>query len=166
MIGLHWLIATIVIPLLSLSFFLENLPKTIKPTAIMLHKSFGITLLGLMLLRLIWLKRSVRPALPAAMPRWEIGLARFVQWSLYAFLIIMPITGWVMSVMSNHIPIWFGLVNLPIPGVPQNPEGAKFLFQAHQIIAWILIALVCLHITGAIKHAIIDKDQVLDSMLP
>ncbi|MGV3740330.1 MAG: cytochrome b [Gammaproteobacteria bacterium] len=166
MMAIHWLVAAVVIPLLSLSFFLEDLPKTIKPTAIMLHKSFGITILALMLLRLFWLKKTGRPALPKTMTRWELGLARIVQWAMYTFLIIMPLTGWFMSVMSDHTPVWFGLIRLPIPGIAKNSAWADILFQGHQIIAWILIALVSLHIAGALKHAIIDKDKVLDSMLP
>lgn len=166
MIALHWLIATIVILMLSLSFFLEDLPKTMRPTAIMLHKSFGISILALTLFRFFWSKKSGRPALPVTMPRWELILALSVQGALYVFLVIMPLTGWFMAVLSDHVPVWFGLIRLPIPGIAKNSAAAESLFQAHQIIAWILIGLVCLHIAGALKHAIIDKDKVLESMLP
>ena len=165
-VGLHWLIAIVVISMLSVSFFLEDLPKVIRPTAIMLHKSFGLSLLLLMVIRVIWFMKAKRPSLPNTMPRWEVYLARSVQGALYLFVIAMALAGWLMSILSNHIPIWFGLFPVSLPGVPQNPIWAEWFFQAHQIIAWILIALICLHIMGALKHAIIDKDKVMESMLP
>lgn len=165
-IGLHWLIAVVVISMLSVSFFLEDLPKVIRPTAIMLHKSFGLSILLLTLMRLIWVIIAKRPALPITMPRWEVYLARGVQGAFYVFLISMAMAGWLMSVLSNRIPIWFGLFPLSLPGVPHNSIWAEWFFQGHQTIAWILITLICLHIAGALKHAIIDKDKVMESMLP
>jgi len=166
LISLHWLIAVLVIPLVSLSFFLEDLPKMIRPTAIMLHKSCGLTILVLMVVRLVCVFKSGRPALPAAMPRWELVLARGVQMALYVFLIAMEMVGWIMSVLSNHIPVWFGVVALPIPGIAPNAAWSELFFQIHQIIAWVLIVLIGLHIAGALKHVIIDKDKVMESMLP
>lgn len=163
---LHWSIATIILLLLSVSFFLENFPKTLRPTAIMLHQSFGLTILVLMIVRLWYLFREKRPMLPPTMPRWEVYLARGVQIAMYVLLISMPIVGWLMSTFSNDIPVWFGLIHLPLPGITPNPALADLLFQAHQMIAWVLIGLVSLHIAGALKHAIIDKDKVMDSMLP
>ncbi len=166
LIGLHWLIAAVVISMLSVSFFLEDLPKIIRPTAIMLHKSFGLTILLLMVIRLVWVRRVGRPALPLTMPRWEIWLARGVQGALYVFLIAMAMSGWTMSVLSDHTPVWFGLFRVPLPSVPHNAVWAELFFQGHQIIAWIVIGLVGLHVAGALKHAIIDKDKVMESMLP
>ena len=166
LISIHWLVAVLVIPLVSLSFFLEDLSKTIRPTAVMLHKSFGLTILVLMVIRLVCLFKSGRPALPQAMPIWELVLARGVQMALYVFLIGMALVGWIMSVLSNHIPVWFGLVALPIPGIAPNLDLAELFFQMHQSIAWVLIVLIALHIAGALKHVIIDKDKVMESMLP
>jgi cytochrome b561 len=166
LVYLHWAIATVVILLLSVSFFLENFPKDLRPTAIMLHKSLGLTVLALMGWRLYWLFKRGRPNLPDTMPCWEIGLARLVQYALYLLLIAMPLVGWMMCMFSNHPPIWFGLIPLSIPGIPQNAEWAQFLFQTHQIIAWVLIGLIGLHIAGALKHALVDKDNVMESMLP
>ena len=163
---LHWSIAAIILLLLSVSFFLDDFPKALRPTAIMLHKSFGLTILILMVLRFWYLLRGKKPLLPATMPRWEIYLARGVQGAMYVLLIAMPIVGWLMSTLSNHIPVLFGLIQLPLPGITPNPDLAALFFQAHQIIAWMLIGLISLHIAGALKHAIIDKDKVMDSMLP
>lgn len=165
-IVLHWLIALIVMTMLAGSFFLEDLPQAIKPTGIMMHKSLGITILILMILRVFWLAKLKRPTLPAAMPRWELWLARGVQAAMYVTLIGMAMVGWVMSALSNRIPVFFGIVRLPLPGISPNPDLAEIFFQIHQTIAWILIALIVLHIVGALKHAIIDKDNVMETMLP
>lgn len=165
-IWLHWGIALVVLPMVTCSFFLEDFPKTIRPTAIMLHKSFGLSILVLMLIRLIYLMKQRRPSLPSKMPKWEIYLARVVQASLYFFLIAMAFAGWLMSSLSNHAPVWFGLIRLPFPGLSKNIEWADWFFQAHKTTAWILLFLIGLHIAGALKHAIIDKDKVLENMLP
>lgn len=165
-IWLHWGIALVVLPMLAVSFFLEDLPKTIRPTAIMLHKSLGLSILALMIIRLMYLWKQQRPPLPSKMPKWEIYLARVVQVGLYFFLIAMGFAGWLMSSLSDHVPVWFGLIRLPFPGLSKNPEWADWFYQAHQTIAWILIVLLGLHIAGALKHAIIDRDKVLESMLP
>lgn len=166
LICLHWVVAVLVIPLVSLSFFLEDLPRTFRPTAIMLHKSFGLTLLILMVMRLGCLYKYGRPALPVNMPRWEMLFARLVQIGLYGALIAMSMIGWIMSMLANHTPMWFGVVALPLPGVAPNATWADIFFQIHQTIAWILIVLIGLHVAGALKHVIIDRDKVMESMLP
>lgn len=162
----HWLIALIVICMLGGSFFLDDLPKPYISTAFMIHKSFGITVLVLMLLRLYWLKHTGRPQLPPSMPAWEKFLSRFVQYSLYFFLIIQPLSGWIMSVAANRIPSYFGLIELPFPGISSDKGLATFMETCHIIIAWIIIGLLVLHVAGALKHHFINKDNVLRSMLP
>jgi len=163
---LHWLIALIVIALLSFSFFLQDLAKPIQPTAYMIHKSLGLTVLALMIIRIVWIKHTGKPALPATVPTWEKIFSRVVQYSMYVFLIAMPICGWILSVAANQIPVFFGLVNVPIPGLVPNEAVSNFFAQCHKTIAWILIVLITLHIAGAIKHYLIDKDKVLQRMLP
>jgi len=163
---LHWGIAFIVLSLLSVSFFLEDFSATLKPTAIMLHKSFGLTVLILMLIRLVWVIRTDRPALPKAMPYWEMLLARLVQAAMYLGLIAMACIGWLMSTWANRAPCYFGLFHLPIPGLSPNQAWAHWCFQAHYILAWILVGLISLHVVGALKHALIDRDKVMESMLP
>lgn len=161
----HWLIAIIVISMLSGSFFLESLPDQYQPSAFMIHKSFGLTVLFLVLVRLFWIQYTGKPALPKTVPMWQKILARTVQYSLYVFLICMPLCGWVMSVAGNRVPSYFGLFPMPLP-IKANEALSKFMNQSHKTIAWILIALITLHIAGAIKHHFIDKDNVLKRMLP
>jgi len=161
----HWLIAIIVISMLSFSFFLSDVPEQYSPLAYMLHKSFGLTVLCLMVFRIIWIRYHGRPLLPATLPSWQKVLIRSVQYSLYVFLFAMPISGWVMSVAANKTPLFFGLFHVPLPIEP-NKALAGFMSQTHTIIAWILIGLITLHVAGALKHYLINKDNVLQSMLP
>lgn len=161
---LHWLVASIVLPMLAFSFFLGDLTDQIKPTAYMLHKSFGLTVLALMIIRIFWIKHTGRPPLPATVPLWEKRFSRLVQYSFYLFLILMPLAGWIMSTAANKAPVYWGLFKLSLPGISPNKALASFFAQCHTIIAWTLIALLVLHIAGACKHYFIDKDKVTQQM--
>jgi len=161
----HWLIAIIVIPMVLFSFFLDDLPKSIGGTAVMLHKSFGLTVLFLMIFRLVWVIRKWKPALPASVPLWQRTTARLVQHALYITIIAMPLVGWIMSMAAQKTPVFFGLFKLPLPGIPADKTLAKNMFEIHSTLAWIIIIIVALHILGAIKHHFIDKDNVLKRML-
>ena len=160
----HWLIAVVVISLLSLSFFLKDLPDKYIGTAFLIHKSLGLTVLFLAMLRIIWIVRCGRPSLPNGMPFWERVFSRVVQLSFYFLLIIMPLSGWIMSVASKHIPSFFGLFYLPLPIEPSKPL-ATFMDNTHVTIAWIFISLIILHVAGALKHHFYNKDDVLRKML-
>jgi cytochrome b561 len=161
----HWFIAIIVITMLSGSFFLDDLPEQYQSFAYMMHKSFGLTVLFLMVFRLFWIHRSGKPPLPATVPIWQKILSRIVQYSLYVFLLSMALSGWIMSVAGGNVPSYFGLFNAPLP-INSDQALSKLMEQSHKIIAWVLIVLIVLHIAGAIKHHFINKDNVLRRMLP
>ncbi|MCC5015998.1 MULTISPECIES: cytochrome b [unclassified Legionella] len=163
---IHWFVALIVICMLAGSFFLGDLPEHYQPSAYMLHKSFGLTILFLMIIRLFWIAYRGKPALPASVPAWQKFLAHSVQYSLYFFVILMPLSGWIMSVAANRIPSYFTLFKVPFPGVVPNEAVAELMEQVHNTIAWIIIVLLVIHTAGAIKHHFIDKDDVLRRMLP
>lgn len=162
---LHWLIALVVIGMLSVSFFLSDFPERYQPMAYLLHKSFGLSVLGFMLIRLFLVLYRGKPPLPSSVPVWQRRIARLVQYGLYLLLFAMPISGWVMSVAAKKPPSFFGLFYLTLPIEPDKAL-AKLMNQIHVTIVWILIALILLHIAGAMKHYLIDKDRVLQSMLP
>ncbi len=161
----HWLIALIVICMLSGSFFLDDVPEKYKSVAYMMHKSLGLTVLFLMVVRFFWIQYAGKPALPATVPAWQKVVSRIVQYALYLLLITMAMCGWIMSVAAERIPSYFGLFNLSLPIQPSK-SLAKLMNQSHETIAWVLIVLIVLHIAGAIKHHFIDKDNVLKRMLP
>ncbi|CEK10601.1 cytochrome b [Legionella hackeliae] len=163
---IHWFIALLVILMLGAGFFLDDLPEEYMGTAYMMHKSIGLTILFLMIFRLIWVSYKGRIPLPESVPAWERVFSRVVQYSLYLFLILMPLSGWIMSVAAQRTPSYFGLLSLPLPWVKPDKQLAHFMEDVHGIIAWVLIGLIVLHIAGALKHHFYDKDSVLQSMLP
>ncbi|CDZ78255.1 hypothetical protein BN59_02565 [Legionella massiliensis] len=163
---LHWLIAVVVIIMLCGSYFLDDLPEQYIGTAFMFHKSIGITILFLMLLRLIWILYAGKPDLPQSVPAWQRSLSKLVQYALYFFVILMPLCGWIMSTAANKAPYFFNMFRFPLPVVPFDKNLAGLMKNAHNTIAWILIALVVLHIAGVLKHHFIDKDNILRRMLP
>ncbi len=152
--------------MLCVGFLLDSIPEQYQGTAYMMHKSTGITILFLMILRFIILHATSRPVLPASIKLWERILSRFVQYGFYVLLLLMPMSGWIMSVASQHVPSYFGLFNMPLPWVSPDKTLAKFMNESHTVIAWILIGFIFLHIMGALKHHFIDKDNVLRKMLP
>jgi cytochrome b561 len=161
---LHWLVALIVIPMVFGSFFLDDIPKLYRSDIIGLHKSLGLTILCLMIIRLINILIVGRPPLNIAL--WEKILSRVVQYALYASLILMPLFGWAMSTAAGRPPNFFGLVVLPFPGITPDKALSRLLFVAHHYTAFVIIGLLFLHVSGAFKHLLIDRNGVMASMLP
>lgn len=162
---LHWLVAIGVIALLPLSFFLDDVPLRYQGLAYLIHKSIGLSILALMCARLFWIAHTGKPELPSDVPVFERHLSKFVQYSLYFFLLAQPLCGWIMSIAANRTPIFWDLFPLPFYGIPVSKPLAHFLEKTHTIMAWILIALIVLHLLGALKHYVIDKDKILNRML-
>lgn len=165
-IFLHWLIAFAVMIMLCVGFLLDEIPEPYQPLAYLLHKSTGISILFLMFIRLIWIHAVGKPPLPDSVNRWEKILSRFVQYGFYLLLILMPLSGWVMSVAANRVPSYFGLFSMPLPGIGVNKPLSQLMGECHETIAWILMVFIVLHVAGALKHHFIDKDEVLKRMLP
>ena len=160
---LHMVVATIVIFMLSVSFFMGDVPDNYKGLVYTLHKSFGLTVLFLMMYRILWIFLKGRPELPKDTPRWEFLLARFVQYGFYILLIIMPLSGWIMSVAANKSPSYFWLFTAKLPLEP-NKALAGFMNESHEWLAWVIVVFVVLHIAGALKHLFINKDDVVKRM--
>ena len=161
---LHGLVAVLVLAMLAFGYFMDDFAAPAQSTVYLIHKSVGLTILGLMLLRLFWVLTYGRPPLPKSVPLWERLLSRTVQICLYGLLLAMPLSGWIMSVASDRVPSYFGLFPVPFPGVHHNKALSDLAFQSHNTLAWILIALIALHLAGAAKHYWIDKDRVAQRM--
>jgi cytochrome b561 len=164
-IGLHWLIALLIIVMLGVGLYMVRLPDAMpKFQLIQLHKSIGITVLGLVALRLLWRFTHPAPMLPKAMPQWQKAVAHASHYLLYILMVAMPLSGWIMSDAAGYHPNWFGL---SVPQLAsQNPELSKTLAMAHGYGAYLLIVLLCLHIGAALQHHFWDNDDILKRMLP
>ena len=135
-----------------------------KVAVLAFHKSFGITILGLATLRLLWRLVDRAPA-PLLMPAWQLVASRISHYSLYALLFAMPLSGWLMSSASNYPVAWFGLVQLPDFVMP-DAELKRELKELHEGMATVLIALAVVHVAAALKHQFLDRDDLLYRMLP
>lgn len=162
---LHWLIAIAVIAMLCFGLFMDDIPQDYKVQAFSVHKSVGLTILLLMVIRIVVAHYSKKPALPESMKVWEKVLARFVQYGFYILLILMPLSGWLMSTAANKIPVYLGLFSLPFPGVSPDKSLAHFMQGSHELLADIIFVFILLHVCGALKHYFIDKNDVLQTML-
>jgi len=165
-IGLHWLVALGILGLVLVGLFMTEMPTSLNKVKVYaLHKSIGITVLGLMLVRLVWRLMAGRPAPASALPAWQEWAARLTHAGLYLGVFAMTISGWVYNSASNFPLRWFNLVSLPSLVEP-DPELKAQALLVHQGALWLLLALICLHVGAALKHHFLDRDATLRRMLP
>ncbi len=163
---LHWAIVVLIIVQYVLAERAEDLPLgSAKIATLAQHKSFGMTILFLALMRLVWRWMNPVPKIPSSMPRWQRLGAHVSHIGLYALLLAAPILGWMMSSARNFPVSWFGLFTFPNLVGPNRPLY-DFLHEAHEVAAKLIFVLALLHAGAALKHHFIDKDNVLRRMLP
>lgn len=169
---LHWLTAGLILILLPLGIYMHELP-TSTPVEVdskiwlySLHKTLGILAFATAILRVSWAMTQVSPGPLNAERRFETLLAGTIHWLLYGSIILMPITGWLHHAsLEGFAPIWWPF-SQDLSFVPKDPDLAKLFGAAHQFTAITLIGSLVLHIVGAFKHVVFDKDQTLSRMLP
>lgn len=174
-IGLHWLIALLIVGNFAGGLLMVDLLNSDNPadkrlgfTIIQLHKSSGLTILTLSLLRLGVRLSAGTPPLPDHLTSTERVLARLTHWGFYAIMILVPLSGWVMvSTSPLGLPtLWFGLFEWPHLPLGMSKETSGAASEAHEIMAFIGAGLFVLHVGGALKHHFLDRDDVLTRMLP
>ena len=166
-VALHWLVAALVFGQLALGWWMIDLPKSppgVRAGWFNVHKSIGLTIGLLMLARLWWRARHPAPALPAALPRWQVLCARMNHGALYGCLLLMPLSGYLGSVFSGYQIKYFGTA---LPQWGWASTGLKELFSAvHYATVWVLMALIALHVAAALRHLIVNRDGVFARMWP
>lgn len=171
---LHWTIAALIVGQIFGGMYMHGLPNSspVKFDLYQLHKSFGLTILALSLVRLGWRFTHKAPPLPAAMPGWQKLAARATHWAFYALMILTPLAGWaIVSVSPTDIPTkWFGLIPVPhLPffgGVADREAVEHMMEERHELLAQLILLLLVVHVAAALKHAFVDKDGVFQSMVP
>jgi cytochrome b561 len=162
----HWLIAALIVIQFVLAYTADDLPLGAHKLALLArHKSFGMTVLMLAVLRLLWRLKHPPPELPSGMTPLERILARGTHVAFYVLLFAMPLTGWLMSSAKNYSVSWFGLFTWPNL-IGKNEAQFDFLRSTHHLLSDALFALAVLHILAALKHHFWNKDDVLLRMLP
>ncbi len=164
-VALHWVIGISMIALIAFGLYIEELPKSPeKGELIGLHKSLGVLLLSLAILRLGWRVRNGFPTPLTTVPTWQERTAQVVHWLLLVGTIMIPVSGVMMSVGGGY-PV--GIFGLEL--IASSPEKNETLSQVGHVIhglgSRILIAAVVLHVVGALKHQFKDRDGTMSRML-
>lgn len=166
--------AVLIIGMLGVGKYMVGLDETdpLRFTLTQWHKTFGVLILLLAVLRLLWRLTHRAPAHPAKAPKWEHFAATFSHVAMYALLFIAPLTGWMLVSASplNVDTLLFNVIPWPhLPWLHNLADKASAVARYQDFHEWAtgaLIALLLLHVAAAMKHHLIDKDNVLTGMLP
>ncbi|WP_170382752.1 cytochrome b/b6 domain-containing protein [Ruegeria atlantica] len=176
----HWLTALLILTALPLGWFANQLAHAIYDPNIAIteadiiwaarlftaHKTVGVTVFFVALTRILWAMTQTKPGLLNADNKLEAFAAETVHWMLYASLVLVPLTGWIHHAASEGFApiLWPFGQNLPF--VPKSPYLAEVTAGLHWLFIMVLAGSLLLHIAGALKHHVIDKDSTLRRMLP
>jgi cytochrome b561 len=165
-ISLHWLIALLIFAGWGLGFYMADLPLSpAKLRYYSWHKWMGVTTFILAFLRAGWLATHPAPRLPQVMPPWQTRTARTTHFVLYLLMFLIPLSGWLMSSAKGVPTVYFGV--LPLPDlIGKDKALGDVLVQVHKWLAFGLAALVGLHIAAAMKHHFMDRDGLMERMVP
>jgi cytochrome b561 len=162
-ITLHWLMAVMIIGNLAGGFLHDFVPAEggQRSLVMALHKSFGLTIIALTLVRIGWRLANPPPPLPAYFSAGERRLAGAAHFAFYAAMLALPLSGWVMADRNTRPLAWFG-VAVPKFGVAKPIADAAH--ELHELLGWAMLALLALHLIGIIKHKLMDRDNLLVRM--
>jgi len=175
-IVLHWLIAVLIIGNVALALSIDAFPEEFARPIVNLHKSIGITVLGLATMRLLWRFAHKPPELPESYKPWERKAAHVAHWLLYLVIFALPLSGWAHDSAWKAAPqnpmFLFTLIPFPRMSFIMNLDADtkeylhNLLFVIHSSFGYLLYVLLALHIGGALKHQFIDKEAELERILP
>lgn len=172
---LHWLIALLVVinfaggaTMANLSDSADPAMKALAGTINPMHKSTGLLILVLSVVRVAVRLLKGAPPFPSSMGVIERLLAGLVQWGFYIVLILLPFSGWLMNSASPRgQPIsWYGLFDWPLLPIERNVELATNAHAAHGVLAFVLLAMFVLHVLAALKHQFFDRDDIMARIRP
>jgi cytochrome b561 len=163
-IGLHWLLAILITLTTAIGWrmmWIEHQPGS--GQLFDLHKSIGLIIAALVALRVLW-RLTHRPEPRPMGAAWEANLASVTHALLYVLIVALPITGYLGASYSKAGVQWFGIAT-PRWTAPDHDTAEQF-FTVHGVLLWTLVPLVVLHVAGALKHLLIDKDGTFGRMWP
>ena len=160
---LHWVMAILILFNLWLGIAHDSLPRDWQVMPV--HKSVGLTVLALAIGRLVWRLTHRATPLPGGMPAWERMVAKTTHYVFYAFMLLLPLSGWIMTSAGGRPLNWFFLFNVPKFAVSKGDPLVGLSGETHEILGYLWIALLVLHVGAALRHHFILKDDVLRRML-
>lgn len=171
---LHWLMAVLILGNLALGLLLSSIPLAERFQYYQLHKSLGMTVLLLAVMRVVWRLTHPAPPLPAHMPTWEKVVAHITHFILYGLMLLIPFSGWALvSASPKKIPtLLYGMVELPhLPFFEALADDARKevshnIASTHEMLAYIMIALLGAHVLAAMRHHWLLNDETILRMTP
>lgn len=166
-IVLHWLIAIGIIGTFTLGLVMTDIQgiSMAKLRYTNWHKWAGVTVLALAALRLLWRLFNQPPAYAEKMPAWQHNAAHGLHIALYVLMFAVPLSGYFFSLAAGYPVVWFGKFALPVL-IERDPALRDVLRAVHYWLNMALAGLVAMHVLAAFKHLIIDRDGVMQRMLP
>ena len=165
-IALHWAIALLIFCAFPLGIYMADLPFS--PGRLKLysyHKWIGVTVFLLAIARLLWRLKHPAPPPVAGLPAWQRVASIATHHLLYVLILAVPISGWLMSSAKGFQTVYLGIIPLP-DLLTKDKEIGDMLATVHQILNFTLAALVITHVAAALKHYVVDRDEVLGRMIP
>ena len=163
---LHWLIVALLVAQFIVAWTMPHMCRnTPVTTLISLHFSFGIIILAVVIVRLVWRVTHAEPAPLDGVPPWQVQSARIVHWLLYVLLLVLPILGWIAASWRGMPLVLFG-TELPKLVATRAP-GWDWTGDVHNFLAYyVMLTLIGLHIASGLYHYFLRRDRVLQRMLP
>lgn len=162
-IFLHWVLAVFIFNMLGLGWYMMSIEDD--PGSdwyFNLHKSVGVFVAFLIVVRIIWRVGHTPRTLPLSVQPWQVVIARTMHFLLYLVMIVIPVTGICGALLSKRGITFFGQV-LPRL-VKANHDLSEIFFDIHSFAAWVLVGLITVHILAGLKHLLIDRDGVFQRM--
>jgi len=163
---LHWVIVVMILALGIVGLVMTDMRNSPdKVQLYLLHKSFGLTLLALVVVRLAWRAVAGAPRPVPGTPHWQERIAALTHGALYVLLFAIPLSGWLFNSAAGFPLRWFGMFNLPALAA-KNQDLREMAGEAHELMFWALIALALVHAGAAFYHHLFQHDATLARMLP
>ena len=163
---LHWTIVVLILVMAYLGLTMTDLPNgPHKVHTYALHKSIGLTILALVALRVLWRLYAGAPAPVTGTPRWQERIASATHLALYVLLFAIPLSGWWVNSTAGFPLQWFGLFHVP-KLAQRDAQLHDIATGTHELLFWVLIALVLAHAAAAFYHHLFQHDATLARMLP
>ncbi|MGY4305693.1 cytochrome b561 [Bradyrhizobium sp. USDA 4369] len=162
---LHWLVVALLAIQYPIGWLMPELHANTPPGAPMiLHISFGLTILMLIVVRFVW--RLTHPVAPeSSLPPWQRLSSEAVHWMLYAMVLASTVTGWLFASFRGWSVSYFYLFPLPMLA-GRNPAGNRAIDGLHQAAEWLLLILIVVHVAAALAHVFVYRDRIMQRMLP
>lgn len=165
-IALHWALAGLILVNVPLGAFSDSIEQLSGASTVWLHKSIGLTILFLTLMRICWRLSHRPPLLPEDTARWQRFISSVVHLLLYVLMLAVPLTGWLRTSAGSYPLRWFELLDVPKFPLVRGSQEARFASGAHEVLAWSLVLLAALHVAAALYHRLVLRDEVMRRMVP